>query len=192
MAPIALAATGVLVASTLAIWTVVAARQAGSEARIAYDGLWFIDATNPRSWLRAGAYGAISTAMMLFPRESARHIVALLGLAAGIWLLALLGLRTWPRRGKSELTCWTLVPWVLMLLAAVAHRYPFATPRVMVLLAPPLMLALGAGLVGVCRIVTIVFLSRGRARRARRCRADVSADPVCRPHSAPPAILGAS
>jgi hypothetical protein len=161
----ALRATAVIALAALAlsvgaVWHVSAARQSADEALIEFTSRWYIQPLELRSWLRAGAYGAASTTMMLVPTHWTRYAVVLGGLAAAMWGLVLVGLRAWPRRGRAELACWTVLPWLLLIGAAVARRYPFGAPRMMAFLAPPMMLALAAGMVGLCRIGSLIFASR--------------------------------
>ena len=64
------------------------------------------------------------------------------------------------RRSRAALVTWTVGPWVLMALAAIAHRYPFGMPRMVVFAAPPLLLAVSAGCVNVGRWLSAVFVGR--------------------------------
>ncbi len=123
-------------------------------------GNWFIDWNDPRDWLRAGAYAAASTTMVVVPTEwvPTIHGQALVG--AAIWAVALVGIVTWPRRGRIAVAWWVFVPWFLMLAAAVTHRYPFAVPRMMSYWAPALALALAGGIVRIFRAFSLVFLQK--------------------------------
>jgi len=71
------------------------------------------------------------------------------------------GLRGWPRPGGWEMGIWVLGSWLLMLGAAIACRYPFAAPRMMVYWTLAMALPLAAGLVRLLRGVTIVLTKRG-------------------------------
>ncbi|HUW82305.1 MAG TPA: hypothetical protein VMZ31_05830 [Phycisphaerae bacterium] len=103
----------VLAVSTLAVLRMAAADQAANAALSSYLGNWFVHPFVLHDWLGAGASGAMSTFMMFFPLQRGRQL-------AVSGAVALLGLATWPRRGRRDMVCWTLGPWVLMLLAAVA------------------------------------------------------------------------
>jgi len=150
----------VLAVSTLAVLHAAAAGQAANAALSSYLGNWFIHPLVLHDWLRAGASGAMSTFMMFFPLQWGRHAAISGVVASVIWAIALLGLVTWPRQGRRDMMCWTVGPWVLMLLAAVAHRYPFAVPRMMVCFAPAMSLAVAAGIVQVCRACSLVIARR--------------------------------
>ncbi len=157
---IGISGLAVLAVSTLAVLHVAAADQAANAALSSYLGNWFIHPLVLHDWLRAGASGAMSTFMMFFPLQWGRQVAVSGVVAAVIWAIALLGLATWPRQGRRDMVCWTVGPWVLMLLAAVAHRYPFAVPRMMVCFAPAMSLAVAAGLVQVCRACSLVIAKR--------------------------------
>jgi hypothetical protein len=157
---IGMAGLMVLGVSTLAVLRVAAADQAANAALSSYLGNWFIHPLVLHDWLRAGASGAMSTFMIFFPLQWGRHVAISGVVAAVIWAIALLGLATWPRQGRRDMVCWTVGPWVLMLLAALAHRYPFAVPRMVVCFAPAMSLAVAAGLVQVCRACSLVIARR--------------------------------
>jgi hypothetical protein len=156
-----LACSALLFISTFLVLCVSAAEQAGNEALLAYMKPWFIDFTSFRSLVRAGAYGALGTSLMIFPLHEWSVLIfpftklplyLLAGIVGvGIWSLALFGLRGWPRKSRLEMACWVIGPWVLSLAAAVVQKYPFGPHRMMVFLATPLVLAVATGLVGLCR-----------------------------------------
>lgn len=165
-----LVAFAMLGVSTLTVLHLAAADQAANRALMGYLGNWFIDPMRIGQWFRAGGYAALASGMTLVPPEwfPIRNWMA--GSQLGVWMaapalvvwgLALIGLATWPRKGRLELAVWTLLPWLLMLLGAVAHRYPFGVTRMMVVLMPPLLLAVAAGLIHLCRIFSERFLKRG-------------------------------
>lgn len=155
------ASLAALAVSVLAVEYVAAAQQAANPALLSFTRHWFVDPTSISSWLRAGAYAAWSSGMLFLPQLWVSGL-AWAGLAAAVvWALALLGLLTWPRSGRIEMLCWVLGPWLLMLAAAIARRYPFAAPRMMAFAAAPTILAVVMGLVRVCRGCSIVVTGRG-------------------------------
>lgn len=153
----------VLMGSVFVLLKLVAGAQSSDEALIRFMRPWFIDMGNSRSWLRAGSYAAMSSSMLFLPYEWVTDHRWILPIATVIWLLALVGLVFWPRTGRAEMACWVLIPWLLMIAAAVIHRYPFAVPRMMVFWALPMILASAAGLVQVFRACSIVLRGNGRA-----------------------------
>lgn len=152
--PVVVAITGLcaVAGSVVLMLHLAASGQAGDKALLDFMGQWFIDPTSLRAWARAGAYGASSTVLMILPWPVCVHskpVATLLGPA--IWLVVLLGLWFWPRRGRTEMACWTVVPWLLLLGAAAAGRYPFGAERLMLFLAPALVASAAMGLVAFCR-----------------------------------------
>jgi len=151
-----------LVMSTVLVLSLVAAAQGRHPGLIQFTSHWFIDPLSLRSWMRAGAYGVVSTALVLVPvdwtyAQDREEILSLLSvLAAGVWLCILVGLWAWPGRGRRLLLCWILGAWALLLLAAVVRRYPFGAARMMVFTAPPMMLAAAAGWIRICRACALV------------------------------------
>ena len=151
-------------ASTFVLMNSIAGRQAATPSLQNFVGHWFIHPLDPADWVRAGAYAAKSSAMMVFPLSWSGDLTAktgfapLAGCAAVVWGAALLGfLLAWRGVEKRAVLLWTLFPWVGMLIAAVLHRYPFAMPRMMVFVAPAMCLAAGVGLVRFGRILANVL-----------------------------------
>ncbi len=147
--------------STMVLVMLAAGDQAAHDALRVHAGPWFIDVTVLRDWKRAAAYAAITSTMLLAPHEWFGDY-ATLGLAAtSVWVIAVVGVLTWPRRWRTEFACWVFVPWGLMLVAAMCQRYPFGMPRMMVFWAPPMILAFAAGLVNLCRACSLVVRRSG-------------------------------
>jgi len=143
----------VVVGSITLLWNLSVADQASNQGLLDYMGHWFIRPTSFRSWVRGGVYGFTSTFMLLFPffmNKGTKVFIAVF-VGGAIWLFALLGLWTWPRKSRAEMVCWTIMPWLLLLAASVAQQYPFGAVRMTVFLAPSLGLAFAMGLVRFCR-----------------------------------------
>ncbi len=155
---VSLAALGI---SLLVLARQVGANQADNEALRAFMGNWFIDPGDLTTWLRAAKYGTATTCMMLVPIPIVRHMTLVTGLGLLIWLVALIGIRTWPRRGRIELACWVVAPWLLLMIAAVLHQYPFGVMRTMAFVAPGMCVALAGGVVNIGRACAQVFVGRG-------------------------------
>ena len=153
--------------SVIGVWHLAAGAQAGDPSLVQYTQSWHIQPFSAHSWLRAVSFAAISTVQLFFPQDwfvpyrPASEGIFLCGVAALIWVLALLGLRTWPRRSRLEMTCWVLGPWLAMLGAALLQRYPFAVTRMMPFWAVPMMLAVAAALATLCREVSTLAVRRG-------------------------------
>jgi hypothetical protein len=133
-----------------------------------YLGNWFIDPLTSGDWLRAGAYAAKSSAMMVFPFEwtgdliAKRAIIASGLLGAGVWGMASVALLRWPAETRRFFAAWVVVPWCLMAAAACASLYPFGVPRMMVVAAPPVILAAAVGLIRAGRWVSHRLTGRRR------------------------------
>ena len=162
-----LAGLAALALSVAGVLYVAASAQSRQPALVAFTSNWFIDPANLHDWLRAGYYAAGSASTVFFPaqwvetRDVNEQALVYGMLAAVVWLLALIGLWRWPGRGRREMICWVVGPWLLLLTAALARRYPFAQPRMMVFAAAPLVLVVAAGLVRFIRGCATVFLGRG-------------------------------
>ena len=164
--------TGLLALTALAVSTAVvlyvaAGLQGRQPALIAFMPQWFINPLDVRSWLRAAFHACVCLSVLLFPWEWAENLSLLdsavyAGLIAlVICLLATVGLWAWPGRGRRDVACWIIGPWLLTLLAGVAHRYPFAQPRMTAFLAAPLILAVATGLVRIGRECFLLLNARG-------------------------------
>ncbi|UCF34573.1 MAG: glycosyltransferase family 39 protein [Phycisphaerales bacterium] len=156
----------VLGVSTLGVLQFVAWKQAAHPALIDFTENWYIHPLDLQAWQRAAGYGALTTTMTMVPfewiSEGGVPWVIVCGVAAPLmWILALVGLRGWPRPGGWEVGIWMLGSWLLMLGAAVAGQYPFAAPRMMAYWALAMALPLATGLVRLLRGITIVLTRRG-------------------------------
>lgn len=152
-AAVGLAAVGlaVLVGSALTLMTIVVRHHAADEALQVYLRRWFIDWDRWKDWRRAVSNGAFCTGAAFLPYTWVVSDAAKLVAGGAVWVTALLGMAIWPHRYRRELVCCTVVPWLLMLVAAAAHQYPFGIARTMVFLAPPLMISVGAGVAWLTR-----------------------------------------
>lgn len=162
-----LLALAALTVSTAVVFSVAAGPQGRQPALMAFTSQWFINPLDLRSWLRAAFHACVSLSVLLFPWEWAETLslsdsAVYAGLIAlVICLLAMVGLWAWPGRGRREVAWWVAGPWLLTLLAGLAHRYPFAQPRMTALLAAPLILAVAAGLVRIGRECFVLLNARG-------------------------------
>lgn len=148
--------------SAAATFQVAAGAQARHPALAQFWQNWYIDLSSPRSLMRAVCLAAFGTTHMLVPViwfASFDNLVFLLT-AAPIWALAAVGLCRWPRRYRVPVACYVIGPWVLMLVAAAAHRYPFTMQRLLVFTAPALLMAVAAGLVTAGRACAGVLTGR--------------------------------
>ncbi|KPK66506.1 MAG: hypothetical protein AMJ84_14455 [Acidithiobacillales bacterium SM23_46] len=113
------------------------------------------------------SFAATSTVQLFFPQDwfvpyrPASEGIFLWAVAALIWVLALLGLRAWPRRSRLEMTCCVLGFWLATLGAALLQRYAFAVTRMMPFWAAPMMLAVVAALATLWREVSALAVRRG-------------------------------
>jgi hypothetical protein len=165
---VGLAGMAVLAVSTGAVLQLVAAAQGSHPALIEFTASrWLIDPRVAMDWLWAAYYTCASTAVVLFPADWELGMPMVeramwFGLiAAGVWAVAVIGVWSWPGRGRREMVCWLIGPWVLLLIAGVAQRYPFAQPRMMAFCAGPITIAFAAGLVRIVRGCSLVVLKRG-------------------------------
>ncbi len=160
---VVIGACGLALLASSAWWLLrtSAGGQAGGTALDSYMGNWFIQWDDPQNWLRAGAYAATSTAVVVIPFDWMPTIVEKAFAGAAVWAIAMIGIVTWPRRGRIAVAWWVFVPWILMLAAAVAHRYPFGLPRMMMYWAPPLALVFASGIVRICRAFSLALLQKG-------------------------------
>ncbi len=157
----------VLSISVLAVLQTAAAEQAHDPALARFWDPWYIDVTNLRSWARAGYYMATCNTMMILPLEwigpmdqpGPKLLYCTSGLV--LWLMAAVGLWRWPRRGRLDMVCWVVGPWLTAVLAATAHQCPFGAARMMVCYTPPLLIAFAAGCFHLARWVSIIALGRG-------------------------------
>lgn len=144
--------------------THVAAKQSSNLALLDYTSHWFIKPASAMSWLRAGAYGMHTSAMLILPdvigMDPSEMHPAVLALGIGVWLLALAGLWAWPARTRWAMAFWTVGPWLVMYAAAVAQRYPFGMPRMMSIVAPGTLLAAAAGAAAAFRWLTLTVAGR--------------------------------
>jgi hypothetical protein len=159
------ACLAITLGSLAAVMVHVAAKQSSNTALLDYTHHWFIDVGHAYSWLRAGAYGMCTSAMLLLPQgmtnEDLRSpSLAVLALAGGTWLLALAGLWAWPRRTRWAMAFWAIGPWLAMYAAAAAHRYPFGMPRMMALVAPGMLVCAAVGAAAAFRWVTLSVAGR--------------------------------
>ncbi len=163
-------ATGLLTlgASLAGVWLLVAGKQAADPSLAAFTANWYIQPLDPHSWARACLYAALAAVGLFFPLEwflpifGGAELVVLAATASVIWLLALLGLWTWPRRGRIELAAWLIGPYLAMLGAALLAVYPFGVPRMTQFWAPPMIVAVAAGLTRLGRAACLVVIRQGR------------------------------
>jgi len=165
-AVLGLAALGV---SAGGVWHLAAAAQASNPALIKFTSPWLVDPLNMHSWLRAGAYAALSTAITVFPVDVlVTHVqgyegIALIAIVAAIvWLAVLIGLFGWPGRGRWAMACWIFLPWLMLLSASIAHYYPFAQARMMVCVVVSIVPTLALGVTRIARECSLVLTGRGR------------------------------
>ena len=148
----AVVALAILAVSTLGLWQVAAGAQAENEALKEFAGKWYIKLTDVDSVKKAVTFGSRTTVMAVVPflevMKERKHVVPL---AFGIWVVALVGMICWPRKGRWELVVWAVVPWLLVFAAAVARAYPFGMWRMMTFCVTPVMMALAVGLVQLLR-----------------------------------------
>lgn len=169
-ASFAIGATGLLTlgASLAGVWLLVAGKQAADPSLAAFTANWYIQPLDPHSWARACFYAALAAVGLFFPLEwflpifGGAELAVLAAAASAIWLLALLGLGTWPRRGRLELAAWLLGPYLAMLGAALFALYPFGVPRMTQFWAPPMIVVVAAGLARLGRAACLVVLRQGR------------------------------
>lgn len=162
-----LAGLAALAASTLGVWAAVGRAQAAVPALANFAALWYPNPLDGQSWFHIAGYAAATTFTMFLPGDwclparTEQDFLVLALVVAVVWLLALLGVATWPRSGRVELACWVLGPWLIMFAAALARWYPFALPRMMQFCVPPMTLALTAGVLAVGRGASHLVVGRG-------------------------------
>jgi hypothetical protein len=149
------------------VWQVAARGQAAHAELVHYTSRWFIKPADLDSWRPPLGSHAWATAGLFCPpgwfhRVEGQHATVMLApIVAAIWIIAFLGLWTWPRRGRLELLWWLLIPWLMTLGASLAQRYPFGQARMMQFWVPPMVLAVTAGLVMLWRALVIAVTGRG-------------------------------
>jgi hypothetical protein len=164
---IGLAGAAGLTSGLLGVWLFSAGAQSSEPSLARWTQTFYIRPLEARSWVRAGGYAVSTTHMYLLPAEwcipvlDAAGATVLLASAVGMWLLIVVGVLAWPRQGRIELCAWVFGPWLLMLAAALAQRYPFAYPRMMLGSAPPALVASVAGAIVLARAVCRVLSGRG-------------------------------
>jgi len=142
----------VLAVSVLSLWLFSAADQADNEALQSYTKNWYINVTSLKSWARAGAYAAITSIRLILPFSAYLARYVWIGiLAVIVWIVILIGLYSWPRKGRLAIACWVLGPWLLMMIAAMAQLYPFGVMRMMAFWAGPPVLAFTLGMISIFR-----------------------------------------
>jgi hypothetical protein len=149
------------------VWLAAARGQAAEPTLAERTAVWYPDFRVSRSWAHAAGYMAASSHAIFLPGDwwlpvkTERDLFCLSLSAASVWLLTLIGLVAWPCRGRLELCCWVVGPWVTMLAAGLAHRYPFAVPRMMQFSAPSIALAASVGVALLARGVSHLVCGRG-------------------------------
>jgi len=163
--PIGLLALATLALSTFVLLRTVASAQASDPGLRQFASWWFINPLAVESWLSTATNFIFTSYLIVVPQYLAAVRADQLVLPAlvtgAVWLCVLIGLWSWPRRSRAEMSIIVLGPWVLLFLAAMAGRYPFGNPRLMVMWVGPLVLAMAAGLVHLCRGLSIVVMQRG-------------------------------
>jgi hypothetical protein len=146
----------VLAGSVMILLKTTATDQASNRVLRSFIGPWFIQPTSLHSWARAIGYGASTIVMMFLPFYQFFYLsklaTCLLALIFGF--VTLLGLLFWPKASRAEMVCWTVIPWFLILAAAVAQQYPFGATRMMCFTATSFVPAFALGLFFLCRELT--------------------------------------
>ncbi len=156
-----------LAVGVTAVWFSAARGQAADPALVKFGALWYPNVLDGRSWVHTAGYAAVTSYIFFFPQDwclpaqSGQDRLLLAVLVVGVWMLALVGVLGWPWKSRVELCCWLLGPWLTLLAAALAHRYPFALPRVMQFCAPAMVLAVTAGAFFLTRGLSRMLLRRG-------------------------------
>lgn len=141
----------ILFVSVILMMHISVADQAAHKALLSYMGNWFINPISLRSWARAAVYGLLSSAALLVPfSRHTSNIFVGPALGAVIWIVVLFGLKVWQRESRIEFACLTIGPWLLLLAAALAQKYPFGAVRMMVFVAPPMAAASAMALANLC------------------------------------------
>ena len=149
------------------VWHLAARAQAGQPALVRYASIWAIRPLDPESWrMPLGSFASATTRLFcppgwFRPEQTQRGDIALAAAALVIWTVAVLGLWAWPRHGRRELTWWLLAPPLAMLAASVVFHYPFGCARMMQFWAPPMVIAVCAGLVTLWRSLLVFVCRRG-------------------------------
>jgi hypothetical protein len=164
MGIVALAILGI---SILVVLRFVASAQGSDPGLVAFTKNWYIRPLDVNSWMRAGACFCFTSSAFLIPQYlgalSDAPLVTIVLVTAMIWVVAAIGLAKWVRESRAEMCLYVLGPWLLLLAAALAGKYPFCSTRMMVMWAAPLMIAMGAGLVHLGRAISVLVFGRGGA-----------------------------
>lgn len=154
-----------IAASTIALMILVGLDQARNPGLRQFTSTWFIRPFENSDWVRAIVYFCVTSYAMIVPQSltaiTLSQLVFVIPIALLLWGFVAVGLWTWPRRSRAEMTVYVLSPWILLLVAAMAARYPFANSRMMVMWAAPTLLVMAAGVVRIARACSIVCLGKG-------------------------------
>ena len=149
-----LIASAAIVLSTVTLWYLIAAKQASLKGTQHFNNLWFIEITSLKSWARAIFYTFYCNEKVFLPDikiHYTTHRILHVFNGLGVILVSLFGLYRFPRKAKIEVAAWAIIPWILMLLAAILQKYPFASPRLSVVLAPAMIVVFTYGMVSLLR-----------------------------------------
>lgn len=155
----------VLGISVLVLLNSFAAGQASDSVLRNFMGQWFVNPTSLYSWARAAGYGAATVVTMFLPFFEFLSIgkIGTVLVASIFGLFVLMGLWRWPIKSRNEMVLWTVAPWILLLAAAIAQRYPFGATRMMCFCAVTVIPAFVMGLLRVCRKLSRLVLGSPRA-----------------------------
>jgi dolichyl-phosphate-mannose-protein mannosyltransferase len=152
----ALLAMAILGASVGILLLVQAGGQAARGALQQEMARKFLDGTL-HSWVRGGGKVLHLALGSLWPIADLQSRSSIAVTGAGILVVGALGLFVWPRRGRRIASVWLGGTLGLLLMAALLHRYPIVF-RMMIWLAPPLILSVATALVVGLRYL-ILFLT---------------------------------
>ena len=156
-------ALATLALSVLIVWQLAAGQQADNEALQNFAGKWYINLTSLESLKQAAAFGSRTTVLAVVPfLEVIKDRWVVIPLGMGIWLVTLVGMIGWPRKGRRELAVWVVAPWLLVIAASVAKVYPFGMWRMMMFCVPPMVIALAVGIVKLLRWASRVLAAQRR------------------------------
>ncbi len=158
--------TLVFAASFWLLWNLAAAAQCSEPSLQRYMAARYLG-LDPVLLQRGFGHFASGTFMLLFPASwflpvaYEWQLLLLVAGAAGLWLLALIGVLAWVRGGRLELAAWLFGPLLLLAAAAFLRKYPFGIERMMLFWAPPMILAVTAGVTALWRGAWGLLARRG-------------------------------